>query len=703
MDAGAAERGRSMRITIFLCALLIGGSAMAEGASLRLKYDASLASINGGDGYKSDDNQEGLLAWGESYILMSLAAMYRSTGDPQYLATLGDHITGVLASTDKALDTADFSGKKRPCWQTGKYSDGQGYCWVVHSGMLTYPMVDYVAWTGDATVLSAVEAVVATHDFQWVDGPGAGEGYYRGDPAATFTSVAGKALPLNQMTAMGRTLLRLAAVTGNAVYQAKADKMAKYVRNRMKLQGNQLVWTYWGTAWSAGKGEDISHAAINVDFAVLAHQHEVVFTAADMKALASTLVGVHLAGGAVADVVGGGAGADNPSYRPQIGRWGRLAPYNPLVWPTIWNVYAGYNKVASGSLLLGIALLHEYAPAVGSHTFYSVDWAYSGATATAEAYGANLLFDPEPKTGSHAMAVVVHVKKNVDLAQWDGEKYHVVQHLGPTSDFVPRMIPYRPDIYFGYSGTAALYEFEDSFDAAKAVQVKVPELPAQPPAIQTTDLPVADPDVPWSATVESLGDGPILYRLVSSAGPTIDAVSGLITWSAPTATIEVTVRADNDAGHDVRTLTLTVTVPPEPMEDLGSDLDAGSEADAGSDPDTTAPPEVVDAPDNGAAPDVPGGEDTADATVGLDAGDSPAPDAAMDGPNGSNSPEIAEPSEAPQPDADSASQPVPLPQPRGGCEVVSDPPRSEANPLWFLLVFGVVVGGRLRSRRRCVS
>ena len=58
--------------------------------------------------------------------------------------------------------------------------------------------------------------VVATHDYQYKSGPKAGEGYYQGDPAATAVvpSVAGKALPLNQMNTMGRAQVLLWKATG---------------------------------------------------------------------------------------------------------------------------------------------------------------------------------------------------------------------------------------------------------------------------------------------------------------------------------------------------------------------------------------------------------------------------------------------------------------------------------------------------------
>ena len=190
-----------------LLVLLLPSVALAQGVSFRQTFDTVNLALNKGDGYKTSSNNSGTLAWGESYIMMSYAVMFRGTGDPAYLLRLADHALSVLDQRDNKKGLKDFAGKSRPCWQSAKYSNNKkGYCWVVHSGMISYPMADLALLVQQnpklgslkvkgsttlaaaaATVLAEVQKVVATHDFQYKSGPSSGEGHYRGDPAAGAT------------------------------------------------------------------------------------------------------------------------------------------------------------------------------------------------------------------------------------------------------------------------------------------------------------------------------------------------------------------------------------------------------------------------------------------------------------------------------------------------------------------------------------
>ena len=226
--------------------------------SARVAFDTANLGLNGGDGFKNHDNSNGTLAWGESYIMMSLVEMYRATGEPTYLVTLADHADSVLASRDDVLGLVDFAGKSGPCWQNTKYQpDAQPYCYVVHSGMLTFPMVDFatvvyadpglheVTTVDGATLLakaddyvSAAAETIAHHDFQWQNGPGSAEGHYVGDPAAVsfLPNIGGVELPINQMMALGRTLVALWETTGEVSYLDQALRRYQIACRRWRLE-----------------------------------------------------------------------------------------------------------------------------------------------------------------------------------------------------------------------------------------------------------------------------------------------------------------------------------------------------------------------------------------------------------------------------------------------------------------------------------
>lgn len=582
---------RPTHTLVMFAALLAAAPAPAAaqghyGASWRLTYDAANLKLNGGDGYKTSDNAGGTLAWGESYVMMSYAAMYRATGEVSYLLSLADHALSVLDGRDNKKGLKDFAGKSRPCWQSSKYSaDGKGYCWVVHSGMIAYPMADLVllvnatpahktvpltgAHAGKtlgqvaAQILTEVELIVATHDFQYLSGPKAGEGYYRGDPAATATapSVAGKALPLNQMNAMGRLLVALWKVTGKAAYQTKAKALATYLKNRLTLSGQAYVWSYWGTAWSQGNGEDISHAAINVDFAALCHDHGLVFSKTDMQRLGRTLFDkVHLSTDSTADRVdGSGTGG---SYTPQVGRWLTLSPHEPRVWPVVANIL----RDGKTGTLLGLANLCRFAPPLRGYTFYVADWNDLGTHRQATAYGANILIPPTTPTTPYALRLGYRAQKLTWVDQWDGTKYHHNQRLAPTSGsaFSWVFVAYDPAIYHAYSGTKALYQFTDSYVSGQGIEVKEVS-PVAPPTILTTTAPPATAGLNYIFTAKGSGDAPLLWSL--SGAPTglrIDPKTGQLTWTPTTAdapSTTITLHLTNDSGQATQPLTIQVSTP----------------------------------------------------------------------------------------------------------------------------------------------
>ncbi len=584
---------QAARSFLLILLLLTPQLVHAQGASWRLLFDSSNAGFNGGNGYKTANNASGTLAWGESYIMMSYAAMYRATGEAQYLQTLADHALHVLDQRDNKKGLKDFAGKSRPCWQSSKYSaDKKGYCWVVHSGMLTYPMVDLALLVNQApalkalpvpnsklslgqattTILAEVKKVAATHDFQFKSGPASNEGYYRGDPSAknTAPAVAGKILPLNQMNAMGRTLVLLWKATGSTAYKDKAQRMARYFKNRMKLKGSTYVWTYWGTAWKQNGGEDISHAAINADFAVLSRQHGLVFNSTDMVYLAKTLIyNVHRTTDHAADRVDG-YGTTN-KYRWAVGRWLNLSPYDARVWPVAANIFRSVTKASAGQNFLGVANLCRYAPAVQHYTFYHVDWKDLGTYREALKYGANILtLPPDPKKPL-ALKLGYRASVSATIDQWEGKskKYILAHRLNKTgSAWQWVYTPYWPGIYYPYTGKKeVLFQFTDKFISGKGIEVRE-VAPVKPPAILTKSLPVAQVGKAYAVTLKGSGDKPLVWRVEPPvSGVVIGQQTGALKWTplpsqAPGTVIKVALR--NDSGQATRTFNVMVTGAPKP-------------------------------------------------------------------------------------------------------------------------------------------
>jgi len=570
------------RLLPVMTILLVSGAARdGAAATSRYRYEEANASINGGDGYKTADNTQATLAWGESYILMSYMAMWRGTGDRMYLDRLADHADHVLLGRDDLAGVTEYNGLSSPCWRNAKYQPANElYCYVVHSGMLTWPMIDFAAVVYDAPALwdlptwdgttykdkadlyvQRVEETVAFHAFQWSDGPGAGEGHYVFDPGATFLAYAGQEMPLNQQNALGRTLVTLHLVTGNPAYLDKASRLATRFKNQLTLQGGAYLWNYWGGTYAA-PGEDISHAAINVDFARLCAESGIVFDGVDLVRFGGTFfTKVYKDSATLADNVGGTGSVNGSSYKPQTGRWLNLSPYDPPVYAIVRNVYDGYaTATGSGSVVLGFALLARHEPQALPYFFYYVDWAQVGDVMTATANNANILAAPPDPDARYIVPITYSSAVPVTGQQWDDEAYHTVARWAATGGaWETRWLAYLPEWWHPYWSDGALFQFTEAPFAG--IQVKTSPAPVMP-EILTADLPDAWVGGAYDVTLEAAGDGPFEWTLLGGPGGlALSWDGGVLSWAAVPdlpGVWTVEVRLSSDWGSDTVSLTLTV-------------------------------------------------------------------------------------------------------------------------------------------------
>lgn len=282
--------------------------------------------------------------WAESYAMQAYMAILKATGDEKYAIKLNDHIGTVLDHRNSvSRDKYDIVfGQFTPTWAklSGKGDNGvdKHYSWLVSTGMLTYPMADFVRFItdrpeiefSDTTVndyLQAVEEAVALYDGDWIqyDMP-VWEGYYKLSDAADFTYLndvsdpkpgnrAGYPLPLNMQNALGRTLIVLSRIgiigpERRAEYENKASRLARFLKNRLEYlpetdsyrfgyayhrYGREVDGHYhYGEYHYGAPIEDINHASLSVDFARLCFENairdaagQLVFTEKDMIRLAN--------------------------------------------------------------------------------------------------------------------------------------------------------------------------------------------------------------------------------------------------------------------------------------------------------------------------------------------------------------------------------------------------------------------------------
>ncbi|GAA1596864.1 MULTISPECIES: hypothetical protein [Kribbella] len=273
---------------------------------------------------------------------------------------------------------------------------------AVHTGMITYPIAAFVRivasspvlrrryWRKASEYLTACREAVAVHDWEYRDGG------YLVWPKTQPLPYDGCEQPINQSVGLGQTLVELALVTGDPAYRAKAAAMGRMLAAQLTADsGDAYVWHYWPTGGHIYDGfaktgdpetdvsiftpsggparqfEDISHGAIDVEFAVRAFRAKLAFTGRDMERIARTFtrnVAATDADGlpAIHTTVGGGT-LGGPSVAAQAPRWMQVTPWDPRVHAHCLALYNrnqptperdGQQAIGFGWLLANVAYLN---------------------------------------------------------------------------------------------------------------------------------------------------------------------------------------------------------------------------------------------------------------------------------------------------------------------------------------------------------
>lgn len=275
-------------------------------------------------GLEHETNDGRVLTWQSSYLNLSYVFMYQAHRDPVYLNRLIEHTDQVLASRDSERGVVDhYRGTSEPAWSAVRDENGfeARQLDASHTGMIIWPMVSFVRTVHETPpllrlepyaskaqeYLEAIQDAVAVHDIQYGETE-EGFGYYqflRGE----HYDPDGIEYPHNKALAMGRVLIHLGAITGEQQYWDKASGLARTFRSDLQVdEGGAYVWPYhWTQSWGyrgwtedddvsdnrdSFEGnpriEDITHGALDIEFAVLAFRHNLVFDGQDMVRFART-------------------------------------------------------------------------------------------------------------------------------------------------------------------------------------------------------------------------------------------------------------------------------------------------------------------------------------------------------------------------------------------------------------------------------
>ena len=113
----------------------------------------------------------------QSYRLMALTTMFEATGDSSYLDKALRRIEVVLKRRDDARGVTDeLRHRSLAAWSSLKYTKGSPYAWIVHAGMISYPIARWVYLVRRDPVLSRQYAQKAEQYLQameelWLSAP----------------------------------------------------------------------------------------------------------------------------------------------------------------------------------------------------------------------------------------------------------------------------------------------------------------------------------------------------------------------------------------------------------------------------------------------------------------------------------------------------------------------------------------------------
>ena len=348
-------------------------SDMLSVADLTAAYNKLDLSINNGDGFSLLNNDQGGLAWGESYILMSYLDMFEATKNVVYLDKFFRHANRIIANTDKDRKIVDYKGRSLVGWGSNKYSNNsERVMFLVHSGMITYPLVKFYSivtknglqskYPGAKKLVDLSVAALSVFDKNWVYDKGLKEGYYtfeRDTPIRFNTPNAALPVPFNQQLVAGSAFITIYSINGNPDSFDKASGLAMHFKNRMRTnKDGAFVWDYWyGEGFKKYSSiETTSYAAIDVDFLILAYKNGIIFTRNDIDKILNTYRKYICKNDGFAPYIDG----TDKSFAYIDAPWLELSNYDCSVWDDFTTFVGKQRHLHETMQMLNIAKLLKY-------------------------------------------------------------------------------------------------------------------------------------------------------------------------------------------------------------------------------------------------------------------------------------------------------------------------------------------------------
>ncbi len=294
--------------------------------------------------------------WHENHLQLALLDLWAVTGDRRWIEAGMDRARQTWDCRCDVLHGRDsLWGVVPPTWLE---SGVQSYSSVLTTGVVLHPLTRLMRVVMEAQGLKEyrreVESwvplcreAIAFHDREWMELPGGSGVYiepYEKGPRRIYPSGGSRLNPFNRVHFLAMPILDLAQMTGDAVYRARIVRIARYFRSQCeRLPNGSLVWEYEPAAYPS-EGEDLSHAAAQLQFVEDCARDGIEFTERDLRAMARTLTANIFRHG---DVPCGTIRGFHPGLHIAVGVWSSLAPYAPEILPRIEAVLSGAMRAGT--------------------------------------------------------------------------------------------------------------------------------------------------------------------------------------------------------------------------------------------------------------------------------------------------------------------------------------------------------------------
>jgi hypothetical protein len=330
------------------------------------------------------------LAWWESYLLQSYLPMFEATRDTVWLDRFVAHADTLFAVMRDVPDTGSYWPGYRDGflgWGTTRYDPNREYQeYLVHDGQICLPVARFARLVLETPTLhhrylaqarryvSTIEHnIIAKWYVNWNARRGSGEDLH--DFGGWLK------LPFNQSLVFGELLLVLDDVSRSPFflrpnpsvpakfYSVAPESMALAFRRALLSGSNAAyVWHHYADTFPDPRWEDISHANLDLSFALEARRHGLSLTDTDIMGLSRTLT-ENLWDGSVqvpqfARFVNGSGETDTSG---SLGGWLMLGDYEPSVFWLTKQAYETHPEwtgpaSTSSARALVLALLAKMQP-----------------------------------------------------------------------------------------------------------------------------------------------------------------------------------------------------------------------------------------------------------------------------------------------------------------------------------------------------